>query len=283
MGQPATLKGTVYAMKTRQIQLFGGMIAFGALLFLGLITFLRPAPKQETRPEALTVNTTEVLVARTDIGLGQLATQSNFRWQQWPADNIQPAFISRVNNGEKVLQDLSGSIVRSPITAGEPITAAKLIKANQGGVLAAILPKGMRAISTRIEDKTAVGKMVLPNDRVDVILIRRLQGKDRGETFVSDTMFRNVRVLAIGQQIEIKDGKKSEASAQTATLELTPRQAELLALANSMGEISLTLRPLADLVTDGTGPTGDNPLSKERGNSVKMLRYGVKSRAYGVN
>ena len=270
-------------MKTRQIQLIGGMVAFGALLFIGLLTFFRAPPKPEARPEALTVNTTEVLVARTDIGLGQLATQSNFRWQSWPADSLSPSFISRANNGEKVLQDLSGSIVRSPITAGEPITTVKLIKSGQGGVLAAILPKGMRAISTKIKDETAAGRMILPNDRVDVILIRRLQSKERTETFVSDTMFRNVRILAIGQQLETKDGKKTEASATTATLELTPRQSELLALANSMGEISLTLRPLADLVADGTNPTVDNPLGKERGNSVKVLRYGVKSRAYGVN
>lgn len=270
-------------MKTRQLQLIGGMVAFGALLFIGLLTFFRAPPKVELRPEALTVNTTEVLVARTDIGLGQLATQSNFRWQQWPADSISPAFITHANNGDRAMQDLAGSIVRSPITAGEPITSNKLVKAGQGGVLAAILPKGMRAISTTIAEKTAAGRMILPNDRVDVILIRRLQTRDRQEGYVSDTMFRNVRILAIGQQLETKDGKKTEATAQTATLELTPRQAELLALANSMGEISLTLRPLADLAADSGGPTVDNPLGKERGNSVKMLRYGVKSKSYGVN
>ncbi|MGL1475046.1 RcpC/CpaB family pilus assembly protein, partial [Vibrio parahaemolyticus] len=88
---------------------------------------------------------------------------------------------------------------------------------------------------------------------------------------VSDTIFRNVRVLAIGQQLETKDGKRVEASAQTATLELTPRQSELLALANSMGEISLTLRPLADLVADGNNPVAEATLNKDqRGNSVKM-------------
>ena len=270
-------------MKTRRIQLIGGAVAFGCLLFIGLLSFAKPAPKQETRPEALVVNTTEVLVARTDMGLGQLATQSNFRWQQWPADSISPAFISRANNGDKIMQELTNSIVRMPIVSGEPITTQKLIKLGSGGVLAAILPKGMRAISTKIDEKSAAGRMILPNDRVDVILIRRLQSKDRGESYVSDTMFRNVRILAIGQQIDIKDGKRTEASATTATLELTPRQAELLALANSMGEISLTLRPLAELLADSSGPQVDNPLGKDRGNSVKLLRYGQKSRSYGVN
>jgi pilus assembly protein CpaB len=279
----ARLQGIDRAMKTRQIQLMGIVVALGALLFIGLLSIFKSAPQTTLKLEAPKVDTTEVLVARTDIGIGQLANQGNFRWQSWPSENVSPAFISRANNGDKMMQDLTGSIVRSPITAGEPITSAKLIKVGQGGVLAAILPKGMRAISTRIKEETAAGRLILPNDRVDVILIRRLQSKDRGENFVSDTMFRNVRVLAIGQQIETKDGKKTETAANTATLELTPRQSELLALANSMGEISLTLRPLADLVADGSQPSVDNPLNKERGNSVKMLRYGVKSRAYGVN
>lgn len=272
-------------MKTRQIQLIGGFVAFGALLFIGLLSFFRAPPKQEIKQEVAQVVTTEVLVARTDIGLGQLATQANFRWQSWPSDNVQPGFIVRSAGGDRHLQELSGSIVRSPISANEPINPQKLIKAGQGGVLAAILPKGMRAISTKIKEETSAGRMVLPNDRVDVILIRRLQTKDRTDNFVSDTIFKNVRVLAIGQQLETKDGKRVEASAQTATLELTPRQAEMLALANSMGEISLTLRPLADLVADGSAPTAETLVNNkdQRGNSVRVIRYGMKSRAYGVN
>ena len=269
-------------MKTRQIQLIVGFVALAAFLFIGLLSVFRAPPKQATVVETK-IDSTEVLVARTDLGLGQFATQSQFRWQSWPTEAVSPAFIARSSNGDRIMQDLSGSIVRSPISAGEPITTQKLIKAGQGGVLAAILPKGMRAVSTRIKEETAAGRMVLPNDHVDVILIRRLNTKDRGENFVADTMFHNIRVLAIGQQIETKDGKKTEASANTATLELTPRQAELLALANSMGEISLSLRSIADISADQTGPSTDDLLNRDRGNSVKMLRYGVKSRAYGVN
>ena len=107
---------------------------------------------------------------------------------------------------------------------GEPVTALKLVKAGEGGVLAAILPAGMRAISTRIKEETGVGRLILPNDHVDVILTQRRRGRAGGEEFVSDTLFRNVRVLAIGQLIEAKDGKKL-AEGNTATLELTPRQA----------------------------------------------------------
>lgn len=270
-------------MKTRQIQLVVGFVALAAFLTLFIVNMFKAPPKQETRIDQKPVESTEVLVARTDMGLGMFATQGQFRWQSWPSEAVSPAFITRAGNGDKVMQELSGSIVRSPIAAGEPITAQKMIKAGQGGVLAAILPKGMRAVSTRIKEETAAGRMILPNDHVDVILIRRLQAKDRGDNFVSDTMFRNVRVLAIGQQIETKDGKKVEASANTATLELTPRQAELLALANSMGELSLTLRSIADGNPE-VGATNSDPFSnKERGNTIKLLRYGVKSRAYGVN
>jgi pilus assembly protein CpaB len=126
--------------------------------------------------------------------------------------------------------------------------------------------------------------LILPNDHVDVILIRRSRGKSGGDDFISDTLFTNVRVLALGQQIETKEGKKAaEGSANTATLELTPRQAEMLMLATSMGEISLSLRSIADL--DATGKPGDgNALDRPKeGNSIRVLRYGVRSRATGVN
>ena len=150
-------------------------------------------------------------------------------------------------------------------------------------MLAAILPQGMRAISTKIKAETAAGSLILPNDHVDVILIRRLRGKSGVEEVVSDTLFRNVRVIAIGQQIETKEGKKSaEVGASTATLELTPRQSEMMALANSMGEITLALRSVADMSTDPAA-SGGLDFNKQRGSAVRVLRYGAKSRVYGVN
>jgi len=270
-------------MKTKQIQMGVGIVALTAFLFMAFLYVFRAPPKPVQVVEQK-IDSTEVLVARTDLSLGQFATQSHFRWQSWPTEAVSPAFISRQQNGDRVLQELTGSVVRSPISAGEPITTQKLIKAGQGGVLAAILPKGMRAISTRIKEETAAGRMILPNDHVDVILIRRMTSqRDRGESFTSDTMFRNIRVLAIGQQIETKDAKKTEATANTATLELTPRQSEMLALANSMGEISLTLRSIADANADAAGPQNDDFFNKDRSTSIRMLRYGVKTKVYGVN
>ncbi|MEQ1578195.1 MAG: Flp pilus assembly protein CpaB [Hyphomicrobium sp.] len=232
-----------------------------------------------------TIKATQVLTARVDIGLGQVATENLFRWQEWPSDSaVGPGFVTdKISPG--AMSQFSGSIARAPIMAGEPITSAKLIKAGQGGILAAILPAGMRAISTKIKEETAVGRLIMPNDRVDVILIRRMRGRTGGEEHVSDTLFSNVRVLALGQQIETKEGKKSaESNAATATLELTPKQSEMLALANSMGEISLSLRSIADLQAEGMNPSAIEDFNKTKtSNAVRVMRYGVKSRAYGVN
>ena len=263
----------------KRAQVIGISIALGAgmLAFVGMRGLLKPA-KPVVQTER--INVTQVLVARADIPLGHIATEANFRWQDWPAEAVSGAFISRQRRPDAV-KDFTGAIARAPMLAGEPITDNKMIKSGSGGVLAAILPPGMRAISTKISEQTAAGKLILPNDHVDVILIRRVRGRSGDDNQISDTLFRNVRVLAIGQQIEAREGKKG-SEGNVATLELTPNQAELLALANSIGEITLSLRSVADLA--GQGPSASESLDKkDRGNAIQVLRYGVKSRAIGIN
>ncbi len=264
----------------KRAQLIGISIAGGAgLLAFILMRSIVSGPSAPTQV-AVPVNATEVLVARRPIGLGETTKDTDFRWQTWPADAITPSFITQGDSeGMKLVTD---AIARGPLLEGEPVTRHKLIKPGQGGVLAAILPSGMRAISTKIKEETSAGRLILPNDRVDVILTRRERGRSGNDVFVSDTLFRNVRVLAVGQEIDTKEGKKSaEGSADTATLELTPSQAELLARSNSSGEISLSLRSIADGDPNGKGPTA--VMNDERGSVVRVLRYGVPSRAYGVN
>ncbi len=252
-----------------------GLAAF--MMMKGIVN--KPAPTKEVQVQ---VNTTEVLVARVDIPLGEIVNDGHFRWQTWPKEAVTPNFITRTQ-GMEAQRDLAGRIARAPFLAGEPITPHKLIKAGSGGVLAAILPSGIRAISTKIKEDTAVGRLILPNDHVDVILIRRMRGKSGQDQHVSDTLFSNVRVLALGQQIETKEGKKSaDGTASTATLELTPRQAELLALAGQTGDITLSLRSVADL-SESNGPANAANINEERGNAIRVLRYGTRSRAYGVN
>lgn len=270
----------------KRAQLIGVSVAgvSAILAFVVMKGFVKAPEPQKGPVIEQTVNATEVLVARTEIALGQITSESQFRWQKWPQEAVTSGFITKTSGGVNAMRELAGAIARAPIMAGEPITVNKLIKAGQGGVLAAILPAGMRGVSTKIDAKTSAGGLVLPNDHVDVILIRRLRGRGGTEEHVADTLFRNVRVLAIGQQIETKEGKKSaEGAANTATLELTPRQSEVLARAQAMGEISLALRSIADLNADGNGPTSGNDPSKQRGNAIRVLRYGIRSQQYGVN
>ena len=225
-----------------------------------------------------TVGATDVLVASTNINLGDSVRAQDLKWQQWPIEGVTPGLITR-NADPDAPTKFSGAVARAPFIAGEPIKEQKLIKISEGGVMAAILPSGMRAISTPIREETAAGGFILPNDRVDVILSHKMKVGSKEEP-VSESVLRNVRVLAIGQEIENKDGEKV-ATGKTATLELAPRQVETLALAQSMGEISLSLRSLADTAPSQSETTAK--IGDVYGNTVKLLKYGVPSRAFGIN
>src|SRR6186997_210121 len=251
-------------------QLLGVAIAgvCGLAAFFGVMSLVNRQPTV-VREEVQT-NTTQILVAKTEIGLGQITSAENFAWKDWPESGISPQYIKR-SARPNALNDFVGAVARTPLFVGDPITSTKLVKAGDGGVLAAILPAGMRAISTRIKEETAAGRLILPNDRVDVILTQKRRNRAGADDSVSDTLFRNIRVLAIGQLIEAKEGKKL-AEGNTATLELNPQQAEKLAGANARGEISLILRSIADM------KGGDETINTQ----VRVMRYGAKSRVNGV-
>lgn len=257
-------------------------IAFAAAGGAGLIAKRMASAPPSVRVVESTVGTVEVLVAANDIRLGDSVRSSDLSWHAWPKNAATRGYITKVSN-PRALSRFSGAVARAPFLKGEPIKEQKLIKISEGGVMAAILPMGMRAISTPIREETSAGGFILPNDRVDVIVSRRVRTARR-EEHVSETVLRNVRVLAIGQTIDQKSGKKV-ATGKTATLELTLRQSETLALAQSMGEISLALRSLSDAnPAGGTGPRqADGALRDERGGSVRMLKYSIPSRAYGVH
>jgi pilus assembly protein CpaB len=208
-----------------------------------------PAPVQTAAPVP-PMETTDVLVAKSDIGLGQTITADDLKWQTWPAAATSANFIKR-NDRADAIKDMTGSIARSPLMAGEPVRETKLVKGNGSGFMAAILPSGMRAISTEISPETGAGGFILPNDRVDVLLSRRQKAIDANgnvssvEIISSDIILTDVRVLAIDQTIEEKNGQKVVVG-KTATLELRPRQAETLARARQSGTLSLALRSLVD-------------------------------------
>lgn len=247
-----------------------GIAGAGALAAAFAVNSLNQKPRPVQTMEVRT-NTVDVLVAKADIGLGHIASEASFRWQAWPQDVVPVGAITN-RGGGNAMRDLTGSVARAPIMAGEPITRTKLVKAGEGGVLSAILPQGKRAISTKITEDTGVGRMVLPNDHVDVILIRRERGRNGREDLTRETLLRNVRVLAIGQRIEVKENQKS-AEGATATLELTPQQAERLALAKAQGELTLALRSIADITSDE--PSADDGKRRDS-DAVRTTRYGIR-------
>jgi len=254
-------------MKAARIVVLGVAVVAGGLaaLMAGRQAEVQPPPAPE--PVAK-LDTTEVLVAKSDIGLGQSVSASDVQWQIWPVAAAGPYFIQR-NNKPNAIEEFSGSIARAPMVAGEPIREAKLIKANGSGFMAAILPSGMRAVSTEISPETGAGGFILPNDHVDVLLSRREREASGLENFVSETILSNIRVLAIDQMVEEKNGQKVVVG-KTATLELGPRQAEALALSRQLGTLSLALRSIAD---GSKAATEDK--SQPRGTGINTVRFGV--------
>jgi pilus assembly protein CpaB len=242
-----------------------------AALYLASASSDRPAPT--TQPVAQ-LPTVDILVAKTDISLGQSVKSEDLQWQSWPASTASSTFMRRDGKPE-AMKEVAGSIARAPFIAGEPIREQKLVKADGSGFMAAILPTGMRAISTEISPETAAGGFILPNDRVDVILSRREKNPDgHGADLVnSEIILNNVRVLAIDQAPKEKDGT-SALIGKTVTLELKPEQAETLARARQSGTLTLALRSIADV--NLVEANADNATHR-RGQNINVIRYGIAS------
>ena len=243
--------------------------AGGVAAYLASGSDNKPAP---TAPVAQ-LQTTDVLVAKSDIGLGQKVAIEDMQWQTWPAGTASNSFIRRNDRPDATTQ-IAGSIAREPFIAGEPIREQKLVKANGSGFMAAILPSGMRAISTEISPETGAGGFILPNDRVDVILSKHEKNLERSgapDVINSEIILANVRVLAIDQAPKEKDGQNTVVG-KTVTLELKPEQAETLARARQTGTLALALRSIADL--NAVETIGD---TTRRGDSINVVRYGVSS------
>jgi len=233
-----------------------------------------PEVKQQSAPAMATV---DVLVAKSDIGVGQTVSPGELQWQSWPPSAATGTFI-RKNERPDAMEKMSGMIARAPFVAGEPIREAKLINAKGSGFMAAILPSGMRAVSTQISPETGAGGFILPNDHVDVILTRRDRDAEKGgggEVQTSETILNNVRVLAIDQTEQEKDGQKVVVG-KTATLELSPREAETLALAQRLGSLALALRSITDARNDDPKPEDKN---ERRSGGINVIRFGVSTTA----
>jgi pilus assembly protein CpaB len=229
----------------------------------------KPAPAEPVAQ----LKTVDILVAKSDIALGQSVKPDDMQWQTWPAATAGGSLISRASRAEAI-KEITGSIARSPFIAGEPIREQKLVKADGSGFMAAILPQGYRAVSTEISPETGAGGFILPNDRVDVLLTKKDKNPDgKGpDVTVSEIILSNIRVLAIDQAPKEKEGS-SALVGRTVTLELKPDQTEMLARSRQSGTLSLALRSIADIKTV---EKPEEPTNK-RGESLNVIRYGVAS------
>lgn len=229
-------------------------------------------------PLAEKLPTVEVLVAKNDIQLGQAVKPEDLQWQTWPAATASSAFIRRDNRPEAQTQ-IAGSIARVPLMQGEPIREQKLVKAEGSGFMAAILPSGMRAVSTEISAETGAGGFILPNDRVDIVLTRRLKNPDTNgptggnDLILSEVILTNIRVLAIDQAPKEKDGQNAVVG-KTVTLELKPDQVATLSAARQGGTLTLALRSIVD--ANAIDLKLDDQTAKRSG-GVNVIRYGVQA------
>ncbi len=243
-------------MNTKKIVLLAvlGVIAVVGFMMLKKITTPPPAPTAPTEaPVAEVVSTVEydeVLAAARDIPQGTRLTPDMIKWKKWPAEALEPNLIDQQKHPQ-ALEEYVGAVTRASLYAGEPILAPKVVKTGDKGQMAALLSPGMRAIAVRITTDSAAGGFIQPGDRVDVILTTQIRnsqitspGNSNVNTYVSSTILENVKVLAIGQTNTPSPDGTSTILGNTALLELSLSDAELLQEAQSRGEISLALRGL---------------------------------------
>ncbi|HTN15982.1 MAG TPA: Flp pilus assembly protein CpaB [Sphingomonadaceae bacterium] len=193
----------------------------------------------------------KVLVAQRALPVGTIITADAIAYQLWPKEMVQDAYFI---DGEADMNTLLGTVVRHPITAGEPVTQGSLVAPGDRGFLAAALGAGMRAVTVPVSAKTGVGGFVFPGDRVDLVLTQTVRGNDEGAPLkAAETILRNIRVLATDQSTETThtpDGKTVVRDFRTVTLEVTPKIAEKVAVAQTIGTLSLSLRSIADNQSD---------------------------------
>jgi pilus assembly protein CpaB len=233
-------------MKIARVAVLGvalGAGAIAAVLALNLTPAPEPAPVAQAPAEK--PETVQVLVAAKDIAMGTTLAPDAVTWQDWPNSGLSNQFMIRKADFD-LNTDIAGAIARASFYAGEPIVDAKLIRSDRG-FMSAILPEGMRAVATRIAADTSAGGFILPNDRVDVIMAYTNEnGAPGANPYLTETILHNVRVLAIDQTIEEKNGEKVVVG-QTATLELSPDQAKILTAAQQMAQrMTLALRSIED-------------------------------------
>lgn len=180
-----------------------------------------------------------VLVADADLPTGSFIKEENLTWQVWPDDKLHASYMIQENTK---IEDLLGAVVRRAIAAGEPISTSRILKPGDRGFLAAVLRPGYRAVAVRVDATSSISGLVFPGDRVDIMLTHSISNGE-SQRRATETVLTNVRVLAIDQKVD--DTDESPKVGKNATLEVTPKQAEMLAVLADLGKLSFALRSLA--------------------------------------
>jgi pilus assembly protein CpaB len=205
---------------------------------------------------------TQVLVARAAIRTGQLIKPDDLRWQPWPQGNLPASYIVE---GKRPIGDFVGAVARSQFHVGEPIVESDIVMPGSRGFLAAVLKRGLRAVSVPATATSTVSGFIYAGDRVDVLLTHTLEGQN-GHHNATETILRNARVIAMDQKLDFAPGDKPDV-AKTATLELTAKQTEIVTLAVKMGELSLVLRSLQDPADEERDAASGDDATAELGDS----------------
>ena len=211
------------------------------------------------------VSTMRVLVAASNIQAGTKLVPGSVRWQAWPKSTVDSSFIT-ANASADINKVIEGTVARTSLVAGEPLSTTKIVHADAAGFMAAQLSPGMRAVSIGINVQSGAGGFVLPNDRVDVLMTKPI-GSAGQHRYLSKTILSDVRVLAVDQTFKQANNEKVVVG-KTATLELTPAQAEIVARGGASGTLSLSLRPLGD-------NAGDHELASAGASGVSVIRYAI--------
>lgn len=230
------------------------VLLVGALLIAGVTAIMAKnmfsgasAPEAQASPQQAPQGP-EVLVATRTLPVGTIIDAEAFRYQPWPQGLVQDAYFARGEGGQDP-QSLIGTVVRSEITAGQPLTQGAIVRPGERGFLAAALGPGMRAVTVGVSATSGVAGFVFPGDRVDLVLTQEVEGGGEGPPLrASETIVRNIRVLAVDQRLNARDeqGNQVAQTVSTITFEATPKIAEKIAVAQTIGQLSLSLRSLAD-------------------------------------
>jgi pilus assembly protein CpaB len=256
-----------------------------ALVAAGVAAFLVRGLVLENERQAAdagtpAIETVGVLVAGRLINPGETVRAGDLRWQQWPTTAVAEGQITQTFQ-PTARQDFEGSIARRAFGSGEPVMPGALVQPGEAGLMAALVSPGMRAMAVSVSDENSAGGFILPGDRVDVVVTREVSQERGNRSFISETVLFNVRVLAIDQVFD-EDVSGGALVGDTITLELTPHQAETLALAQAVGDVSLALRSFADSNEQNEGidlmPDVIASATEPRNNQITVVRNGLETR-----